>query len=253
MRGRRLAVVSVGAVAVVGALVTGAVLWSGSGAGAAAAPSCSGSAPRLTVTGSGLATGTPDLLTVTLSVSASGSSAQGAMSVDNTATASAVSALTAGGVASKDIQTTGLSLQPDYTEQHGSIVLVGYRGTNDVVAKIHELSNAGRTLDALSAAGGNDVRIQSLAFSVADPRTLEDTARRDAVRQAVTHAAAMAAAAGERLGQVCSLSDQSTAPSVRSPAAQPAYGNAASGSVVPLESGTQQVTANVRIVYALDR
>lgn len=237
--------------AAVGALVTGGVLWGGPPVTAASPAGCGGSSPRLTVTGTGLATGTPDVLTVTLSVRAAGSSAQSAMSADNTETASVVDALAQGGVAKQDVQTTGLSLQPDYTEQHGTTVLTGYSVSNDVVAKLRDIAHAGSTVDAVTSAGGNDVQIQSLGFSIADSRSLEDQARRDAVHQAVAHAATMAAAAGERLGRVCSLSDQSSAPVYgRTPLASPSFGSAAG--TVPLEVGTQQETAQVQIVYSLE-
>lgn len=250
---RRAALVFVAVGVVIGGLAAGVVVLGTQSTVAAAGPSgCGGSSPQLTVTGTGLATGTPDLLTVTVSVNVTGSSAQAAMSSDDSATASVISALTGGGVAQRDVQTTGLSLEPNYVESHGTTVLDGYSVDNEVVASIHDIATAGTTVDSITTAAGDAVQIQSLQFSIADPRALEDTARQDAVHQAVAHAATMAAAAGERLGQVCSLTDQTSSDEEN---VSPDFGAIASASkapsVVPLEAGTQQESAQVRIVYSL--
>ncbi len=63
----------------------------------------------------------------------------------------------------------------------------------------------------------------------------------------------MAEAAGERLGPVCSLSDQ-TQTDLYSPQPfndQTALGAAKATSSVPLEAGSQQETAQVSMVYSL--
>jgi hypothetical protein len=89
-----------------------------------------------------------------------------------------------------------------------------------------------------------------LTFSIEDPRKIEDKARTDAVHQAVSHAQSMAQAAGERLGPVCSLSDDSS-PSYFNPGPLHAAASSAAAAPVPLQAGTQQVSAQVTLVYAL--
>lgn len=246
-------VVAACAVVAVGALALAAVVAWGGGSGnpasAAATPGCGSGAPTLTVRGTGMATGTPDLLTLTLAVDVTGPTAQTALSQDNATTSSVIGALTGGGVASKRIQTTGLSIQPSYDTKG---VLTGYSVRNSVVAKLHDFTTAGAVIDAAAGAAGNAVRIDSLTFSIRDPRGIEDQARQDAVHQAVSHAATMAAAAGERLGRVCSLNDQSSM-SLPPNGGFAAEGSPASAPAVPLQPGTQQASAQVRLVYALDR
>lgn len=214
---------------------------------AAATPGCGAGAPKLTVHGTGTATGTPDLLTLSLAVAASGPTANTALSEDNSSTSAVVGALTSGGVVKKDVQTTGLSIQPTYGTKGA---LTGYSVSNSVVAKIRDFATAGAVIDAAAGAAGNAVRIDSLAFSIADPRGVEDQARQDAVRQAVSHAATMAAAAGERLGPVCTLTDDS------STSASSAAGSVAQpfklSTTVPLQPGTQQANAQVTVVYSLE-
>jgi uncharacterized protein len=235
----------------VAAVMCGAGLLAACGGPAIASdpPACGGTAPRLTVQGAGIASGTPDLLTLTADVSVSDPTAQGALADDSTRTAAVMAALTRSGVATADLQTTGLTVQPNYVLRDNTTVLAGYSVDNTVVAKLRDFSSAGAAIDEVVAAAGDATRIDSLTFSIEDPRGLQDRARQDAVRQAVSHAAAMAAAAGERLGPVCSLSDDS-ATSVPS-SYQRALGDNVAAPSVPLRAGTQQASAQVSIVYAL--
>jgi uncharacterized protein YggE len=235
--------------AVVGAAAVGAPVWA-TGSPGSAGPECGASSPSLTVTGTGSATGTPDRVVLSVDVGVLGDSARSALDADDRRSAAVVAAVTGAGIPARDVQTTDLTVQPNYTTTpSGTPTLQGYTVDNQVVATIDGVAKAGPVVDAVTAAGGNDARIGSLSFAIADPRPLEAQAHRDAVRQAAARAAATAAAAGERLAGICAVRDQttSTAPHV------PAFGNAASAATVPLEPGTQQATAQVTLVYALDR
>lgn len=249
--GRRLRLataVLLAAAAGAGAVALGTAAGGPAQASGGDPPACGGHAPQLTVHGTGEASGTPNVLTLTLAVDVSAPSAQTALADDNGSTQAVVTALTGGGVARSDVQTTGLSIQPSY-DKTGA--LTGYAVDNNVVATIHDVATAGQVVDAAAGAAGNAVRIDSLAFSIQDPRRLQDRARLDAVHQAVSHASTMALAAGERLGPVCSLTDDTSAPTGTS------YGTADAGNLaqpsVPLEAGTQQASAQVTLVYALER
>ncbi|HUD18384.1 MAG TPA: SIMPL domain-containing protein, partial [Acidimicrobiales bacterium] len=109
----RTALSGVVALAVVGLAACNAT------ASASVTPATCGRSSRLTVQGSGLATGTPNLLTLTTSVNAIDATAQSALAADNRDTAAVIAALTRGGVKDRDIQTTGLSIQPNYTTNDG--------------------------------------------------------------------------------------------------------------------------------------
>jgi uncharacterized protein len=241
--------------------ITAALAVSGSALGLAAsnttraaAPSpsaaCAGSAPKLTVQGTGNASATPNLLTVTVDIDVTGPSARVSLVDDNTKATAVTAVLEQGGVAAKDIQTSNVSISPQYGLA-GNVT--GYEMTNTLTAELRNFATAGSILDALSTAAGNAAQIDSLTFSIADPRAVEDTARTDAVHQAVSHARSMARAAGERLGPVCSLTDQSTPDfGVEEPFRASAAAPSAK-SAVPLQPGTQQETAQITLVYALDQ
>jgi hypothetical protein len=203
--------------------------------------------------GTGQATARPDELIAVMAVNVTAGSATAALNQDNVGVAAAVSALTGRGVAKKDIATTGLTLQTQYAYPKGIPTVTGYQVSNTITATLHQIDRAGSAIDAVVGATGNAVQINSLTFSFNNPGAVEDVARTNAVHQAVSHAGAMAQAAGQRLGPVCSLTDRTQSPLQFQPL--PAAGFAAatpSGvAAVPLEPGTQSETDQVTLVYAL--
>ena len=222
-------------------------------AAAARAPaSCGPTTPKLTVQGVGEATATPDLLTVVVQVDAAGPSATAALASDNTKAGAAVAAFRYGGVEPKDIQTSGLSLQPQYAYPKGVPTVTGYQVTNSVTATLRNVSKSGAVIDGVVGVAGNAVQIESVGFSADHPAVLEDRARARAATQAVAHAKALARAAGRSLGRVCSLTDQS--PPAATGAANGALAFSSAGSdvaAVPIESGSQSESDQVSLVYAL--
>jgi len=243
-----------GVAGIVVALATGgtALALAGSGSSATSTISdgaaCNGSAPKLTVQGTGMASGTPNLLTISVGIDVTDPNAQASLADDNSKASAVTAALKQGGVLDKDVQTSNLQLEPRYSSK-GAIT--GYEVTDTLTAELRDFSSAGSIIDAVAGAAGDAVRINSLTFSMADSRGIEDQARTDAVHQAVSHARSMAQAAGEWLGPVCSLSDNSP---VGSLSPDETFGlSAASSAAVPVEPGTQQASAQVTMVYALER
>jgi hypothetical protein len=222
-----------------------------SGSGSA---SCATSAPHLSVQGSGQGSGTPDVLTAVFGFSTTASSSSAALSQNNAKVATALQALSGNGVASRDTQTTGLNLSAQYAYPHGVPTLTGYQATETVSATLRHPSTEGAAIDAVVNATGNAAQIDSLTFSFANPGAVQDKARTAAVHQAVAHAQAMAAAAGRKLGPVCSLTDN-TQPA--GPGPDQSFNGLALPSAwaaaLPLAPGTQLESDQVTMVYALER
>lgn len=254
----RFALSAAALVVVVGGVATGATLLAGTGRAQAApgaststAPvTCGAGKPEVRVTGTGTVSVTPNLLVLRLSVHTTGSRATDALASNNATTAAVIHVLRAGGVATKDLQTTNFAISPDYAGTGST--LTGYSVDNTVVAKVHTLGTAGTLIDAAVAAGGNAVRINSVSFSVTRPLHAQGRARTMAVRQAIGHAKAIAAASGRRLGGICSLRDNTTSTGTPGP-----YYAATGAALAPqrapavIESGSQTVSDNVTIVFAL--
>jgi uncharacterized protein len=249
--------VAVGALVIGGAGLGLALSDAGAAApaGTPVATGCGSPGSRLTVQGTGQASAAPDVLTAAFGFGTTASSSTAALSQNNAEVNQALQALSANGVASSDVQTTGLTLAAQYVYPQGGVPrLTGYTVTNTVTATLRDVSTAGAAIDAVVGALGNAVQINGLTFSFANPAHVEDEARTNAVHQAVAHAGAMAAAAGRRLGPVCSLTDD-TQPDFVSPNLDLGFAQAgaAKGAAVPVEPGMQSETDQVTLVYALER
>jgi uncharacterized protein len=240
---------SVAAAVLLAAAALAVTLARGEASATAGSAGCDGSAPHLTVQGTGRSTGRPNLLEFQAQVSVTAPTAAAALTQDSQTSSAVVSAIEAAGVRVADVSTTDLTVNPDYSYADGQEQITDYMASNSIAVTVRRLGIAGSVIDAASNAGGDALSISSLDFTRADPRILEDQARTNAVRQAVTHAASMARAAGERLAGVCSLSDQSTLVPIGPQFAGRSLAAAPPG--VPLEGGTQQATAQVSLVYAL--
>ncbi|HYA45891.1 MAG TPA: SIMPL domain-containing protein [Acidimicrobiales bacterium] len=237
---------------------TSIVTWRASGgqAGAQVKPTeaaqgspgaCRSGATTLTVNGQATVQGTPDLLTLVLGVETQAPSAAAAMSSNATKANALISVLQADGVASSHIQTSGLSVQANYSSNGQRIT--GYQVDNDVTVTTTNLGTAGQLIDDAARAAGNAIRISSITFSLQDDAALAGQARAQAVRQTRSEAQAMANASGMALGPLCSLQDNS-AP-VEPPTVSLNGGGPAATPSTPIEAGTEQVTANVTAVYEL--
>jgi len=117
-----------------------------------------------------------------------------------------IAALRAWGVPDKDIQTSGLSLEAQYTyQQNQPPVLNGYQASNEVAITVEDLPRLGAVLDAAVAAGAN--QINSVGFDVKDPTAADDAARLAAVKALRAKADLYAQATGYRVARLVSLSE----------------------------------------------
>src|SRR5215208_5266455 len=193
-----------------------------------------------TITGSGTGTvsAVPDSATISFGVVTQAASASQALSANTAAAEKMIAAIKAAGVDAKDLRTDVVSLSPRYSEQGDAIV--GYTATNSVSAKLRELGSAGAVIDAAVGAGANSV--QGPTLERGDVAALYRDALKRAVDDARTKGEALAAAGGLTLGSVSSMSEGSQGPITFASAAKDAAGVG-----VPIEPGTQDVTASVTV------
>ena len=148
-----------------------------------------GANPRqVTVVGSGEVKGVPDTLTADVSVEAGAADVTTAMNQANDRQNSVLNALNASGIDAKDIGTTQVSLQPQYTDNS---VITGYRASNSIQIKIRKLDTASQVLANVVSAGGDATRINSVSYSVEDDSKLVTDARARAFNDAKQRAAAV--------------------------------------------------------------
>lgn len=256
-------------VSVRGLLVTGLVvvalavayLLGGSGAGtsparAAEEPAApAGAARTVTMSGIGTASAVPDQLAFQLSVGVTRPDLDAALADSSATMKRVVAVLTDGGVDKKDIQTTGLSMNPVYDyPQYGPPVLTGYRVGQRASVLVQDLGKGGRLIGLAVSTGGNGVRVSNLRLQVGDTHAVYAEARKAAVETATAKATEYAEATGQALGDVLTLREVS--PSTASSsypqalADEAAYDRAAK-SVVPVSAGEDELVARVQVIWEL--
>jgi len=205
----------------------------------------------ITVTGVGHVAVVPDQLGFQLSVSVLRDDLDQAMNDGNTAMQAVVDSLKAAGVADKDVQTTDVSLYPEYGHEKGQPrTLRGYRVNQTVSVTVEDLSKASDIVSTALAAGGSGVSLDGLQLQVGDADSKLAPARTDALDQAQAKAKEYAEHAGGELGDIVRISEVSDEP-VDQDLGYSAAGAAAHAAPIPLQPGQQDLTANVVVVYEL--
>ena len=219
---------------------------------APASAETSDSTRTITVTGVGHVAVVPDQLGFQLSVSVLRDDLDQAMNDGNTAMQSVIDSLAAAGVAKKDVQTTDVSLYPEYARQKGQPqTLRGYRVSQTVSVTVEDLTKASDIVSAALAAGGEGVSLNGLQLQVGDQDSKLEPARSDALDQAKAKAEEYADHAGQELGEIVRISevaDQAYDQDMSYAASSVADGVRAP---MPLAPGQQDLTANVVVVYEL--
>ena len=160
----------------------------------------------LTVNAEGMSEGRPDMATINLGVTTEGQTAQAALQENVRRMTALTQALRRAGIAERDIQTSNVSVYPQQQYVEGQQPhITGYQANNSVTAKIRNINNTGRVIDAAVAAGGNTVN--GVSFSYQDPDAQLDAARRDAIQEARRRAELYANALNMRVVRVVAVQE----------------------------------------------
>jgi uncharacterized protein YggE len=205
---------------------------------------------QVTVVGSGQVQGVPDTLTADVRIEFTAPDVTAAMNQTNDRQQAVIDALAGAGLDRKDISTTTVTLQPQYSNAapNGTETITGYRATNAIQVKIHPTDAASRLLALVVSAGGDATRISSVTYSIADDSQLIKDARARAFNDAKGRADQYAQLSGLRLGRVISISEVSGGPPAGGGPPAPPRG----ASAVPLEPGQRTVSFSVTAVWELD-
>jgi len=182
-----------------------------------------------------------------MDASATAASVSDALNRANQAMTQINRALLNDGVASADLQTTGMSVQPQ-NDQQGAVR--GYNVTESLSAELRGLDKAGQEISDAINAGGNAARVDSVQLDLTDQSAqLLASARTQAITDAKAGASQYAQAVGRSLGPALSITENgSSVPFRPLPAVAAIH---AANSAVPISAGTQKVTANVTVVFQL--
>jgi uncharacterized protein YggE len=209
----------------------------------------------LAVTGTAEVSVKPDICYISFGVeSFDKKSAREAYRVNAEIMTTLSAAVLATGLESKDIQTSGFSVTPQYRyeDSNRKRVFDGYRVYHSLDVNVRDLNKASAVLDAGMNAGATQVN--HVTFAVENPKKYTAEARVDAVRAAQAKAQTMADLTGVRLGKPISISEnepggwnnyyaQANVAADRAPGAEESSG---------LQPGEFKLTRTVYITYEID-
>jgi hypothetical protein len=116
------------------------------------------------------------------------------------------SALRRAGIEERDIQTSNISLNPEYRyAENVPPRLVGYTASNQVNVRFRDIRNTGKILDALVAEGANQINGPNLTID--EPEAALDEARMKAIANGRARADLYARALGMRVVRLLSVSE----------------------------------------------
>jgi len=213
----------------------------------------------ISVSGEGVMSLAPDLAMLNVGVEATADTVSEALEQAARAMDSVIDALHARGIEDKDIQTRYFNVSPRYEwmeievqgRRSSKQVLIGYAVNNSASVKIRDLDAAGEIIDEVATAGGNDVRINGISFTVEDPKPLMTQLREAAVNDALAKAQHFAALTGVSLGRLVFISEYGSTPVVKDFAEAERFGMAmaASAPTTSISGGELELRLSVQAVF----
>ena len=210
--------------------------------------------PMLSVSGTGEARVAPDEATVRLGVVAQAPTARAAQEEVNRTANAVLEAIRKQGIKAEDIQTSGLSLSPLYSQgrpgaEEQAPRITGYQANNTVTIRVEDLTKVGPVIDAGLGAGANN--LEGVVFGLRNDEAARAAALTDAVRKARAKAEALAQALKVQLTGILEVTEGGV--SIYPPPI-PKFGRAVAELATtdtPVSAGQVGVEASVTIRYRI--
>lgn len=207
---------------------------------------------RLDIVASGEVDAVPDLATIGAGVVTQSPTAALAMSENARRSAATVAAIRRAGVADRDIQTTSVSLSPQYRyAENKPPVITGYQASSRVSVRFRDIKAAGPILDSLIAAGAN--QIDGPVLTIDKPEPLLDRAREKAIATAKARAELYARATGLKVKRIVAISEGSYGmPTPPRPMVMMMQRKEAASADSAIEAGEQRLSISVSVTFEMD-
>ena len=218
------------------------------GAVGLSAPANAADTRYITISATGSTSVVPDAVRITATVSTVGKTSKEALATAATTASAVRKALVANKIATKDVATQSLSVYPEYTyPANMTPVLSGYRASQGFDITVRDAATAGAVVDAIVAAGGDNLQVNGASPFVLNNDKATDIARAAAVKNAKAKATSYTKLLGVKLGKVIYLDETS------SPNPYPVSGMTAKAedSATQIDLGEQKVTVSVTVRWAI--
>ncbi|QDH71848.1 SIMPL domain-containing protein [Marilutibacter alkalisoli] len=192
----------------------------------------------------------PDIATLSTGVVTQADDANAAMRANADQMERVMAAIRKAGIAERDIQTSGVNLYPQYRHDNDRApTITGYQASNTVSITVRDIGKLGRVMDALVAAGANQVHGPS--FDVDDKESAFDEARRAAVEKARGRAEMYAKTLGMKVRRIVSISEGGGGFGPPRPMPMMAMARAEKAADTSISPGESTLSVNLDIVFEL--
>ncbi len=211
----------------------------------------------IVVNGEGQAQAAPDMAILDLTVLREGKTARAALTENNKAMTQVLAAMKEAGIEDRDLQTSGINIQPTYTypsDKNGlkAPKIIGYNVTNGLTVRVRDLDKVGDLLDKSIDLGVN--QSGGLRFVNDDPSKSMTEARKKAMANAMDKAKTLTEAGGIKLGRVLEINEYSSNPQPVMMARTKMVPMAAEATdSVPVAAGENSYNVSVTVKFALDQ
>ncbi len=207
---------------------------------------------EISVTGQAIRQVAPSYALLNLGVSNENTSVQAAKAQNDAVMSKLISSLQHLGISKNNIQTSNITINPNYNYIDGNSKLNGYHVTNTVVVKVYDTSSIGKAIDATIASGASD--INSLTFQTDVSQEMEDQLSTSAISDARHQAEVIARALGHTVGPVKSINLGTTR--THTMEVNPRYAMLSLKSVemstsTPVENGDMSANKTANVVFYL--
>jgi uncharacterized protein len=194
----------------------------------------------------------PDIASISAGVVTTAATAQEAMAQNATRMTAMIAALKKSGVADKDMQTSGLSLQPQYAYNNNDAPkLTGYQANNNVNVVVRKLDTLGTVLDTLASKGASNLNGPN--FGVDQPDPIMDEARTKAVDKAMKRAELYARATGMKIKRIVSITEGGGMQQAPMPYAQNMSMAVKTSADTPIATGRVGIASSVTMTFELEK
>lgn len=194
----------------------------------------------------------PDVASLSTGVVTQAADANAALRANSEQMNKVMAAIGAAGIAEKDVQTSGINVNPQYRYvENQPPAITGYEARNNVSIKVRDIAKLGKVLDALVASGANQVNGPS--FEIDKPDAVYDEARRAALDKAQRRAEMYAKSLGMRVRRIVSINEGGGFVGPMPMMQMKAAARDAEAAAPPVSPGQTTLSANLDVVFELGR
>ncbi|WP_346836779.1 SIMPL domain-containing protein [Microbulbifer sp. SAOS-129_SWC] len=206
----------------------------------------------VSISATGEASRVPDVANISAGVVTQSADSKQAMADNAAQMKTLMKAIKKAGIDDKDVQTSGISLFPHYVTNRsgdGKTEIDAYNARNTVNIKVRKLDKLGEVLDALTAAGANQIHGPSL--EIGKPAPVMAEARQQALDKARARAEAYADSLDMKVRRIVSISESGNRAVPRPMMMEMARAKTAD-TATPVAPGETTVSVNLDLVFELE-